>query len=408
VGWNVKKNNGMLDGMLRKINLTNFIYGLYIVSIFAFENATFSHIFSVSQIIFIIISFIVLIKTNKILLNYYSIINIALLIMTIIIDLFVRRVDFEFNTIYLVSLNFVKIFLLLQLSDKRRINVFINTLIIGGVFISLLITFEFIFANIDNTSFVYASNYRLGAFIAGDNVNITSMYLSISIGAVTFQFFGRHRKPKELLGLGFMAIFFSFALILTGTRKSLIYLFVVIFLQIFLVNKKLILYILPIIIVVYFALISIPILNFYIGHKINIFSPSGIELYSVSDQHRLFLFESGIDIFIKNPFGIGFGNAKRLLEVYTHNNFLEILVSVGPLGFVLYYSLYIYPIYKISKSYKLYDDYKVFFLSTLIAIMSIEFTQITYLYKIPVLILAVSSAYVIFGKKNTNSLRTIE
>ena len=71
------------------------------------------------------------------------------------------------------------------------------------------------------------------------------------------------------------------------------------------------------------------------------------------------MIEAGIEQFKSNPIlGIGIGNGFNISLIavgrntYLHNNFIEILVDVGIVGFALYYSFYFSLIKNIARNYR--------------------------------------------------------
>lgn len=80
-----------------------------------------------------------------------------------------------------------------------------------------------------------------------------------------------------------------------------------------------------------------------------------------STETRMELVEYGIEWFQSKPFsGYGGDNFRYLMSVqhsgqtafYAHNNFIELLVDYGILGFVTYYSMYVFLIFKGLLNYK--------------------------------------------------------
>ncbi len=76
-----------------------------------------------------------------------------------------------------------------------------------------------------------------------------------------------------------------------------------------------------------------------------------------SDALRNTMIEGGMSQFVKNPIlGIGMGNSIYVNEkmigrsIYLHNNFVDILVNVGIIGFVLYYLFYLIPFGILNKN----------------------------------------------------------
>jgi len=98
------------------------------------------------------------------------------------------------------------------------------------------------------------------------------------------------------------------------------------------------------------------------------------------------LIEDGLFLFKQRPLlGFGINNfreyygSKTGLYTYTHNNFLELLVGVGLLGFFIYYSIYIISFYLLIKKYfKTKQDIYLLFNLVLIGFFFIGFTQQTY------------------------------
>ena len=64
-----------------------------------------------------------------------------------------------------------------------------------------------------------------------------------------------------------------------------------------------------------------------------------------SNDHRKKLLEEGLNMWFNHPFaGTGFGSFSSLTTSefgYSHNNYIEILVSVGILGIIFYYAFYL-------------------------------------------------------------------
>lgn len=77
---------------------------------------------------------------------------------------------------------------------------------------------------------------------------------------------------------------------------------------------------------------------------------NGLEFDGSGDNsvnHRMFMISFGLSQFLESPlWGFGINNAQYLLEsffarTYLHNNYVELLVDVGLIGFVLFYSCHI-------------------------------------------------------------------
>ena len=110
-------------------------------------------------------------------------------------------------------------------------------------------------------------------------------------------------------------------------------------------------------------------------------------MYDSSDQNRVQMIEKGLEIFADNPWGIGFGNTKNFINSYTHNNYVEVLASLGVFGFILYYSAYFYPLSICLKN----KDKQIarYVIYSIIGFLLLEFSQVTYMYSAPMVFLAV-------------------
>jgi O-antigen ligase len=102
-----------------------------------------------------------------------------------------------------------------------------------------------------------------------------------------------------------------------------------------------------------------------------------------SSKERAFLLEEGFNIFSNSPiFGIGLNNARYFLIKYTHNNYLELLIGVGIIGTILFYSIYIITIKKV---YKMPPSMKRrYFFIMILVILLLDMATVTY-YTKPVL-----------------------
>ena len=128
-------------------------------------------------------------------------------------------------------------------------------------------------------------------------------------------------------------------------------------------------------------------LYYLIGYKINIFgrNSASYAVYSESDINRVKYINKAWELFKASPFGIGFGSTIQKMGIYSHNNFLEVLVSGGIIGFFVYYCLYFYiVILHWGNREKWISQY---FLITLVSLLVFEIWQVTYLYVIPMIFL---------------------
>lgn len=118
---------------------------------------------------------------------------------------------------------------------------------------------------------------------------------------------------------------------------------------------------------------------------------------SDSDQGRFNMISTGISMFAKKPiFGYGAGAFKELagFGIYSHNNYVELLVNFGIVGFSLYYSVIISCIIKLIKLIKYKDNYAKLLLVFWIMRLVSDFGNVSYYDRFTYIILAFSMAYV--------------
>lgn len=100
---------------------------------------------------------------------------------------------------------------------------------------------------------------------------------------------------------------------------------------------------------------------------------------------RLNMITLGFRIFYKNPIlGIGIDNAKVVWglvgegEMYLHNNYVELLADGGMLGFILYYSMFIYLLYLYKRKCDFTNKEYIIGLTLLIMFLVMDFGSISY------------------------------
>ena len=228
---------------------------------------------------------------------------------------------------------------------------------------------------------------RGGADVAGGNVNIASMNMCFSFSSWLYLVKSSKQTRDKLIAylcLGFVAA----TTLLTGSRKILLFFAIAFVFAHFDAKARYKMVGLVGIIVLYVAMMKIDALYFIIGHKIDFFSDSAnYTMYEETNSDRMNLLQTGLRLCWEYPYGIGFGGSNRFMGVYTHNNFVEVLLSLGLFGFVVYYAAYyLVAIYgwKNKKNDLVYD----YLFYTVVGLMAVEIGQVTCLYTMPVVFLS--------------------
>lgn len=137
-------------------------------------------------------------------------------------------------------------------------------------------------------------------------------------------------------------------IMLTGSRKSLIFVVINITIILFLMNKgslskmvKFLLVCICVFLVCYYLAFNIPIFYRIIGERLEeLFSfISGKGTREASMINRINMIRYGMGFFYRRPIlGYGIDNYRFLYGgTYSHNNFIELLVGTGVTGFAIYY-----------------------------------------------------------------------
>lgn len=270
--------------------------------------------------------------------------------------------------IIIVFLIYVSLLVKNHRDFKSLLKIFIYSRIILTVYIIYLLDFQAI------------GESRLGADNLGEDWNSNTIGMNLAFGLFSIYFLysiGEIRtRLKKVSYLLFSVVFIS-TIILTGSRKALfivafsIVLFTVLQSQ----NKKLFHTTLIVLAITIFGYLSfnIPILYEVVGLRIEglIAGIFNLGEADASTRVRMHMITTGIEFFKESPWlGYGIDNFKQLYyEVandfrYSHNNYVEILVSFGVIGTLLYYIGLAYVLLKTFNSRNRYLIFAFVFVTT--------------------------------------------
>lgn len=210
-------------------------------------------------------------------------------------------------------------------------------------------------------------------------------------------FFERHHKTRYLI----LLFVYFFLIIITGTRKALFLpiLSIALFYYLKTTGSKKIIITLTSIILGYgiiLAVLKVPTLYNLIGIRIEGliagFSGEGKGVADASTLTRLAFIAYGIELIYDKPL-LGYGPDSFIYLygkshpgtwiAYSHNNFIEIAVSIGLIGLIIYYWIYYKILCVLWKSYKMYKMLQCLMLfSLLIGIIVIHYGWVAF-YSMP-------------------------
>lgn len=309
----------------------------------------------------------------------------------------------KIKTLVICLVYYISIYMyILGSSKKERVVEILVKSIFYGLIVVLLCDFKNIFAGRFTSAGINIVGIRIG--------QLNSTYIGHLSGIALYMallIYWKENKKKATL----YTIFFTLIILISGTRKMLIMIIIAMIIIPYIYNsrknliKLLIRIMLALVMIVigYKFMMNIPILYNSIGIRVEnvvdaIVNGSTDES---SFNTRAKLIEKGMIAFEEKPtYGWGLDNFRYVINkggYYAHNNFVEILVSGGKVGFFIYYSKYLYLILLtfICKKRKTKDEYNKIkgFRVLLITLIILEYWQVTYYYRLFILPFIITLAF---------------
>ena len=263
--------------------------------------------------------------------------------------------------------------------------------------IASIILILFIIINLDQIEEGIRLGKQLNESVDNENQIINSnsigMCLCFTIYAGYILFVKGNRKLLIKLSAFIVAAVILWLILLTGSRKAFFMLVIpLIILPLFGKNRGWRKFIFPvtfgIVVVGYNLIMTIPALYDVLGRRIvdmqNILmgTTTGTE-----DISRMVLVEYGLEWFKDSPvLGHGINNFRVLsnqtpmfmgMNFYAHNNYIELLVDVGIVGFIIYYSCYFY-FWKRLKRNIVNNPLKAWIITLIVVRLFLDMAQVSY------------------------------
>jgi len=298
-----------------------------------------------------------LIAVKKRRVSSYMIWRIFLCVFFFLAYLYAVNESAAFSVIKRILLQSVVVFLIgIKCTDDAENIQRIAKIAVAAVCINLL----YLYSVVDFATL--AEGERLGVSSVNESWNSNQIGLMASLGVamVCYLFFIKAQETRrfnKVFGAA-LIVFFLFFVVLSGSRKSLIIVFVTLMVYLFGSSKshktrKIVIAIACTYGLLY-ALYNVPFLYDHIGYRfeglIETISGTGSE---GSAQARQGMIDIGLNAFIQKPlFGYGLNGFSQVygeitgISVYSHNNYVELLVNTGLVGFVLYYGYIVWILFR--------------------------------------------------------------
>lgn len=118
------------------------------------------------------------------------------------------------------------------------------------------------------------------------------------------------------------------------------------------------------------------------------------EAVSRTDETRIIMMKEGIVEFWKNPlWGNGTAHSYRIFGTYSHNNFVELLMNYGIVGFMLYYIPYVFLVFKMCKEIGNRDKVTAYFFVYVFVQLFLSIGLVNYYERVMQLIISVAWGY---------------
>lgn len=358
---------------MKKISLNsiiNFIMFFYILSLYFFTYrkgfTIISNVLAFMLVLAIWMNF--LLTKRKLVFNKFLFIYLLFIVICIISAFFALNQSIAITKVRTLILIFLVMVSLANYIDTfEKLRKFINYFIYSGVMASIYILI--------NSDFSQLTRYgsELG------NVNAIGIIIGIS---VTFCFYTilSHKKYLHIL---FLLIMIP-TILLTGSRKALLFIVMNLILIIYFRNRKsfknifkFIIVTILILIISYYLIFNIPLFYQIIGKRMeDMFSfVFGEGTNEGSMNIRAYMTKFGFEMFKNRPLiGYGIDNYRVLfgrntggVGTYAHNNYIELMVDTGIFGVLVYYFTHIIVLKDLFKSTRKAMDKTICF--TLIAII---------------------------------------
>ena len=394
-----------MKAIIRRITIANFInlfMFLYVLSIYILTYRvglnTISNALALILIVLVWVNVVLSRKSivfNKILLTFLIFILICLCSTFFAIS---QNATIEKSkTLFLIFL--VMITLVNYTDSYEKLKKFITYFIYSGLLTSIYILLTSDFSEVT----------RFG----GELGNVNSIGLNIGLSSI-FCFYIIISEKKYWYSTFFIVMIPC--ILLTGSRKALIFVIFNMILILYLQNRRSLKKILKFSIITilvltffYYMIFNIPFFYEIIGDRMEnllaFATGKGSNEGSINIRYNMTII--GLELFKSRPFtGYGIDNYRYLYAgTYSHNNFIELMVGTGIVGVIFYYLTQIILIKDLSRISRYISEYKIIcyiFIAIAISYIILSPSIVYYYDKHINFVFAIGSSIVGFSKNTVN------
>ena len=296
---------------------------------------------------------------------------------------------------------FYAVFVIDNIEDVKDIDYFLHSILIASI-VQLVYMLSIYGINIFRVIQQSENSIRIGDQTS--NSNTVGMLFAYGAIISTFFFLKANREHTVRGRVIYLVASISLSAIslLSGSRKGLVVLIAGMILIILFtgnenkIGSKLKTLIIAVIVAVglYFAISTLPVFSTVYIRMLNLINGlNGSSMLDYSSRERLRMIEEGLRVFSEHPIlGQGVYASYHYFGSYSHNNFVEVLMNTGIVGFVVYYFPYLqytFRLLKCDKNDKRYWLITFFFLWIFLG----GYGMVTYYEKITMILVALTAQW---------------
>ncbi len=393
---------------IENINLYNLIIFLYVVSAIAFESTPETAWISTAFIyaVFAVGIVYALLNYKELQINIYIMAMVLLFLCIVIMCLAPKAyasMSVQIMYWFLTCGALCVMAHWMSLGHREIISAVLVATIIGSLI--MVIRIVEMYGGVEKVFELASSEGEVRIGKKFNNENAIGLFLSAAVLSCVLFLLKKGRSIWVSLLLIACITIFVVMIFLTGSRKSTIFILVGTVLLVFLCSRKqkgwkqvLILgCVLAILALVLYLLSTIPAFSTIYQRFELLFQGEGY----ATDETRKYMIEKGLEEFFKHPiFGNGAGYSYDVFGTYSHNNFVELLMCYGIVGFLLYYVPYMILVYRLFKLALQRDEIAIYLFVYIVMELILSVGWVNYYARVPQLMNAIAWGYVLNRPKD--------